>query len=1272
MITYTVSTQQGFYYLDDHPALEGYQAAFYDPADGGANQLSLEDSWKSAGVYLFLRIAPTDLAAQLDTFMGKLKTFLNEPVNEGLRFLWLENPLAPIYQWRTQQIALQAAIDSVEEHTEYEITRLTAIEFRNYQLVFQGGSILKPSGTGISIGGKSANLETAYGANSIRILPQLISLEGGNAGCIQCIVPILKEQITPGSFGYPDLEKLDVSFRMFMRDPEYPAIGDDFYMSSHRYAFLSESSDLEVANKYYPDEIDFHLNLDPLDLLNELPRTSPQQDIRSYFQFLPLGGEQQYTGIPSAFRTNIGYSVHFQPDLKASEEATRTHRYDQVSRLVFSPKPMTTQADGTTPYYLTPSGNFIMQVPRYQTTPPRDSEGTIDIQEFEDSILCGIAGLEYVKLTPGFTDILYFKPGQPAFVPSYVSTAAMLRQLPEILESFSDRLAPPYDLNVSLTNTEGLALSPDDMQDMQNIFLADFFPEGYSLDRKSSSAYQELQSLEDLIAWLSESLQSIVYSDHTELITDQATTSWAYVRQAEALGHGIYYAQPERSVLYKSGSDSTFLDYMEVPTIGLPDELANDSALLAFPFLPYGEVGADILSDYLELESQLISKIRRNCIQKIGEADQFQTALLLEQTRSTHLPNGTSPQGLLATFSADFTNWQELLLARYIDIELSGVEKDMSFQNIPMGAPLKAALQSNPLMMVISDPSSIQDYFKDENELMIDGWEFFWETAYWQDQGEKPDTLLIFKYQEKSLLELAAQPESWTLGTSFNEDLAKVSTSLLEILEEAVEAANGDDPKTRRKYETLARAATVAGWTGILALNIYVPQKGLPQELKALAAGIDANKFYAQYVGIDVTAVDLEGSGTNAQLSPKPSALFGLIDYKNEAIPAADASGYNFHVPSLSVVFQNSKITDFAAEVLLVMDRLFDEPTQLYQSETGLNILSLKGTAERHNEKVTYSFGFSGANHFLLADSEALSEIEIVKAQFATDPIPDPNANPLAIRGRFSFWGRMKFAYLKGFDALSFGPKPNSPIIPEDPSDQEIGFLSFSNVQVVMSFDLDTEANKVNNKTFEFQAKQLAFDLVRSSARKYSLYEKFPLKLTGLKVVKDNGTALKNSGFMPVKSPLGRGKLGDSWYGLTFDLNLGSLGALTGKAGLVVNMLLAWSPSTTEGGSGIYVGLKLPGSTGGKKEISIQGVLKIVFKSIEMVVYPLDPTVELYKLPDEVEREVGYLLKLKNIVLKFFVLSLPPSGQSEIILFGDPREVDQKDKLVGWYAAYSK
>ena len=627
---------------------------------------------------------------------------------------------------------------------------------------------------------------------------------------------------------------------------------------------------------------------------------------------------------------------------------------------------------------------------------------------------------------------------------------------------------------------------------------------------------------------------------------------------------------------------------------------------------------------------------------------------------------GATPQGLIAAFSEDCKTIERLQLMKDTKNHL------IPFVNIAHGSPLKAALQSNQLFMVISDPAAVSDNFSASvlsdiadatTSLDIQDWIFELGTEHWTKQ----DTLLVFKFHDKPLLDLAENPQLWSLADDFNNgNQTSVSQELVRLLKQSVEIGKSADPKQRRKYEVLARAATQANWTGVLALNVHVPLGNLPDALKALAAGMNPDLFYSQYVGVEVTQVQ----STGLALVPQQSSLFGLIDYSNPQIPLADASGYNFHVPSLSIVFQNSQITDFAAEVSIILDRLFDEATTLWNSPNDKNILSLQGVAEEHNGKVAYSFGFSGANHFLLS-GKVMQEVEIVKAQFATDPLPNPDADPLTVKGRFFFWGRIRFAYLADFDLLSFGSLPGAEIAPTPTPGEEAAdpdYLSMSNLQIVMSFQLDQTTNQVNNRMFEFNPNQLAFDLKRSGWRQHSLYEKFPLKFSGLLSVKNDPQALAKSGFMPVKAPGQSAELGDSWYGLSFELNLGSAGALAGSAGLVVSILAAWVPEQ----DGIYVGLKLPGSSGGKKEIVVQGLLKISFKSIEFVVYPLDPTQDFSTLPNNEERKVGYLLKIKNIILKFLVLSFPPSGQTEFILFGDPRDVEREDKLLGWYAAYAK
>ena len=145
--------------------------------------------------------------------------------------------------------------------------------------------------------------------------------------------------------------------------------------------------------------------------------------------------------------------------------------------------------------------------------------------------------------------------------------------------------------------------------------------------------------------------------------------------------------------------------------------------------------------------------------------------------------------------------------------------------------------------------------------------------------------------------------------------------------------------------------------------------------------------------------------------------------------------------------------------------------------------------------------------------------------------------------------------------------------------------------------------------------------------------------------------------------------MGDSWYGLTFELNLGSAGALAGSAGLVVSILAAWNPEE----EGLYVGLKLPGSSGGKKEIVIQGLLKITFKSIEFVVYPMNANQVPFGRCRLIRKSRWDICsKSRTLFSSFWCFLFRRVGRRNLFLFGDPRDVQRKDKLLGWYAAYAK
>ena len=1244
---------------------EGYVPAWFGPADF----TTLEDRWKAgAGVFLFLKMTSEALAATT-ALESRLQELLREPLHAQVRFLWVENPDDPLILWRTHSISVhsQNGKNLVSHRAFVNVRNYTFSIGRGVEIELTGDTFyLKPGDNSPSAFMWSAG----YGEHRfLGIAGVRIPMTVPDAGCLRFTFSIPKES-GQKTYGYPGLAQLDIGIRIFFRDPEFPESGDRFYLASHRYPFLQENYDHDKAEPYFPANIQWQASLDPL---------YPLSRQRSYFEFIPPAAGNLIAGLPSAFRTNRGYTVHLLP--RAGE-----------SRLVFTPRPATLRTGDLqeAPFYLVPSGKFEIKVPKYK---PDETLGFVP----EANVICGISGLEYVKVRADGQSFLNLVPDQAAFAPAFLSAYALLRDLTGIIESKTGITLPKDTIDLDMPIEEsfngGLGINDTEREEILEHVRTVYFPSGYQFTAAARSAFMALEIVEEMVHWLRRMVQTAVITgggqegltSYPESGKDEPaglrfpTTSWAYFHE----GNGAtYFGQPDQAVLYKAESSSAeFLDFLEVPAIGLPDRLtpqqaellktATSHAALSFPLLPYGNVDPGSLTDMLQLENLLVNNFRYGRIREISKATGYKTPL---KNLGSGLLKGTTPQGLIASYTRDDTikdtlkiEALQLAMYRFKDAENVETERLVQMVNIPHEAPLKAVLQSNQLFMVITDPNALKDYFstnalKDfvgaSNQVNIENWLFELGTDHWEKNG----TILVFKFHDKPLMELAAQPEQWSLPNDFNRNKEMASLGLQGLVNAALKSGAAKDPKERKKYAAILPAITQANWTGILAFNIDVPPGNLPDELKALAGSIDPNLFYAQYLGIEVTPV--ESSGT--ELLPKPSSFFALIDYQNNSIPPADISGYNFHVPYLTVVFRNSLVTDFVAEVQLFMEYIFHEEARLVGSANGGNVLTLKGTAEKHDGKTTYAFGFSGANRFELS-GKALQDVEIVKAQFATDPLP-PLAdwpNPLPVTGRFFLWGHIRFAHLEAFDVLSFGAEP----IPADPPKPD--YLSMSNLQVTMSFKLHSAIagppevpGKITDKKFEFKAQQMAFDLTRSGWRTQSLYEKFPLKFKAFKTVAADPNALRSSGYMPVNTPLKTVELGDTWYGLEYDLNLGSAGPLAGNLELVAAILVAWKPEE----EGVYIGLKLPGSTGGKKEITIQGLLKIAFKSIRFETYK-DPTP---KAPDN----IGYLLKLKNIVIKFMVLSFPPSGQTEIVLFGDPRPATEvplrKDKLLGWYASYVK
>ena len=749
-------------------------------------------------------------------------------------------------------------------------------------------------------------------------------------------------------------------------------------------------------------------------------------------------------------------------------------------------------------------------------------------------------------------------------------------------------------------------------------------------------------------------------------LTGDMTTSWVYAHRAGAStdpGQVVYCAQPDNSVLYKQNNSTsaqavpldplTIVDnalvYMEVPSIYLPppDSTPEAQATFAFPMLPYCNVQDDLAS-IGQIELALINPVRKGIINTLVRPPTGVSAKA--QATQDDTQEGVTPQGLLAQYTSDYATLVKVVLA-ITEPSLAAPDSpsQLLLQDIQRDSDLWKALQSNQLFLVITDPASLQGHLA--GIIRIQDWQFHLDPDKWRN-----DTVLIFKFfNNKPLHDLVQVPNLWTMAEQFNNNAVPQAMNIInKVLQCALNQCCGlpcDAPATGVPPDCLSAGKCPGSpdleyfiydvllnprWNGILALNVTVPPTDLPAQIQSLAAGIDQQQFFAHHVGINVSPVNLDPhTGTFAL---RKSSIFGLINY-DDPVLLDTTSDYGFKVLDLKVLFQNSAITHFASRVDLQVNRLFQEIS--YLQDVAHGNLIFNGLYQNQDGHASYVFTNQATNLFRL-NSPVLNSVTFTKGQFITITPASPTSE---LQSRFIFWGKIDFKALPGFDVFSFGS-----------DEQAEGQLAFSNLTILM----DSHLSMPGQPTFTFDASHLAFDIARSQARSTSLYGHFPLKLTAFTEI-TSGTLPTDLGYMSVTSPLTQSTLVYPWYGLTFELELGSLGALAEQAGFIANLLIAWSPAYG-GDYKTFIGLKLPGSSGNQREITLQGLLKIKIKNIQFVAVPSKDTAG--------KDIVSYLLRLQTITLAFMSLSLPPSGRIDFLLFGDPNASD--NKALGWYAVYDQ
>lgn len=768
-------------------------------------------------------------------------------------------------------------------------------------------------------------------------------------------------------------------------------------------------------------------------------------------------------------------------------------------------------------------------------------------------------------------------------------------------------------------------------------------------------------------------------------------TSYATTSRAKLVGSAAipYYSQPMKAMQHEAPASATpagtaaFMNYLALSYSEYPaptNELTQDDTHC--PMTPYkglninlaGQVAGDAeaLTEITKaLETQILAPMRKTVMDALPSSPSG-LAAASPQT-------GVTPQGF--ELQIDGNTWTTMTMAQPTDpnapvLKLNNVRGDLknammtnalfapisSVEKFQASADTDYALTTSGLNALVAQKkissadetalqslvgttytskadftAAIETAIPDKTErdkieaalyesaagfsITIAGWTFDIAPETWDEHG----TILIFKFTDQPMSNLVGSTNSWYgSGTPFSDNPTQTQQTIQAYIADAREQAKKDGDMAEFVEQVLDNPY----WQGVLAINAYVPLTKLPAELEGLAAGIDARQFYAHHVGVRMTPI--MPSATSVE--QKRSNTFGLINYQSPQL-LSTSTNYDFKVLILKVVFQNAALTGFSSQISLLINNLFGDGMQASQGATANNLV-FNGSYQNSGGSGNYVFT-TAEEAIFRSQGAVLGNVVINQAQFNT---LTPSAEQVAenqVSTQFLITGALQFQSLP-VDLIGYGSDAGND-----------GGLAIEGLAITMDFDSATPAYK----SFAFVSDKIVLSSVQTKKRKGSLVAHFPIKLTGLKG--GPGTA-KPSGYMPVDIAFSSSGIGNDWYGLEYELNLGGLGSLASTAGFVAKFLIGWSPGPASGGNyPVYVGLGLPGVKGGNRAISLESVIKLSFGGIALL-----------------SDGDSYVLKIANIALRLLSFTFPQVGQTGLYIFGDPK--DSSGTNAGWYGGYAK
>jgi hypothetical protein len=785
-------------------------------------------------------------------------------------------------------------------------------------------------------------------------------------------------------------------------------------------------------------------------------------------------------------------------------------------------------------------------------------------------------------------------------------------------------------------------------------------------------------------------------------LTEAATTSWVGLSTSTTT-QNTYYSQPQGSPIYESngetgdgdanGYKAYQLSFRKIPAYpaqgsAIALEAASTPTPLV-PMVPYGGISTSdksVLDEYQVMETKGINPQRRLTLKSASPTGSFAPAVdrAARAESGAQLVNSMTPLGLIGGFDQNNV-WMSTQFA------LSGAKKDKVLQFEDMQETLRSALYQNQIFLVIDqNTSGAQKLFTfgdTDATVELSDW-FFDLRLQGQDPDGVPPIILLKFFRDKSIKELVDDQSLWADATAFSSAPSERQAQLKKIIEDAESAGPNS------VYANFNTVVNDPAFSGLLAINTALKLEELPAVIRALLGGMikedgssNIAAFRAHHVGVNIS-----DTGNSGAVALDSSSVFALVDYEDDStssggslsvrtiepneslVPgiyanAAGSNYYGFKVIYLRALFENNALTSFEAEIDLTVNNLFAVAVNLLKDNLGAgaeggddNVIKIKGSYSEHDGAQTYSFVAEKTYEFTYEDNTYLKAITFDKVQFsATEDTAatgdatgggdsSDDGEKSKISSRFAIWGSMEFNKLEFLDMFSFKE------------------LSFADLGIEMSYLLTVYGGgkppETSDLSLNFAPGNLRFDFGETVQRTDddSLLALLPFKLKSF-LYSENGQSisdldyfeisLETLGITPQSNPPASSTFN---FGLIFDLELGSLGALVGDlSAFKFSIFLGWQPPSGSKPNALVFGVQMP-EADGKLELNIEGVLKIFIEQFQL------------KWTQDTEDKL-LVLALYNSYMEILGTRMPPGNIFFDFALFAPTKGENK---IGWIAAFNK